>query len=545
MVCTLGVDIGGTNLRMGCVDKEKQVLCFEKKSASLLEGDEPVVRLCDILREYIDGLCGEYEVDAVCVGFPAAIDKQRETVLSAPNLKGFDGVNVGAALERALGIPVYLERDVNLLLLADLTSSGCEDKDVVGVYVGTGVGNAVMLDGKLRVGENGVAGELGHIPFGDATEVCGCGNVGCAESLVGGLYLAALRETQYPETPMSLLFKEHGGDAVLTKYIDRLARVVAAEVNVLDPARLLLGGGVIAMEGFPRETFEARIRAYLRKPYPCNTLKFSYSDAGAASGVLGAGIYAWQRREKSEERREKNARGEFGALRKERKRGASLYEKMLSPSLMCANIGELKETLRAFEENGVEYIHIDVMDGEFVPNMQFGTDTVRQIRTLTKIPLDIHLMITHPEDKLAWFDAKEGEYVAIHAESTAHVQKCLAAIRASGAKAMLALNPATPLSVLEDVLDDCDGVLLMSVNPGFAGQKIIPAVIKKVARLRKMLDERGYAHIPIEVDGNVSFENARLLSDAGAQIFVAGTSSVFHKDYTLSEAIARLRASVE
>ena len=216
-------------------------------------------------------------------------------------------------------------------------------------------------------------------------------------------------------------------------------------------------------------------------------------------------------------------------------------EKKISPSLMCGHISKYSEILSEFEKNGIEYLHIDVMDGVFVPNLQFGTDTIKQLRSMSDIPLDIHLMIDEPENKLEWFGITNGEYVAIHYESTRHVQKCLSKIRELGGNPMLALNPATPLSAIENVLDDIDAVLIMTVNPGFAGQKIIPSTIEKVRKLRKMLDESGYGHIEIEVDGNVSFENARLLSEAGANIFVAGTSSVFSKTLSLPEAINKLR----
>jgi len=211
---------------------------------------------------------------------------------------------------------------------------------------------------------------------------------------------------------------------------------------------------------------------------------------------------------------------------------------------MCASIADFKETLATFKKEGIELLHIDVMDGEFVPNFQLGTAFIEQVRKMSDIPLDIHLMINRPEDKLDWFGIKEGEWVSIHYESTNHVQRALARIKAKGAKAMLALNPATPLCVLEDVLDDLDAVLIMTVNPGFAGQALIPATLNKIKRLRGMLDDCGRSDILIEVDGNVSFENGKRMSEAGANIFVAGSSSVFHKDMTLTEGIRRLRESV-
>jgi len=213
--------------------------------------------------------------------------------------------------------------------------------------------------------------------------------------------------------------------------------------------------------------------------------------------------------------------------------------------MMCADIGRIGETLDTFKKEGIELLHIDVMDGEFVPNFQLGTAFVGQIRTMSDIPLDIHLMINRPEDKLDWFGIREGEWVSVHYESTNHVQRALAKIKAKGARAMLALNPATPLCMLEDVLDDLDAVLIMTVNPGFAGQALIPATLDKIKRLRGMLDERGRSDILIEVDGNVSFENGKKMSEAGANIFVAGSSSVFHKELTLEEGIRKLREAVE
>ena len=220
-------------------------------------------------------------------------------------------------------------------------------------------------------------------------------------------------------------------------------------------------------------------------------------------------------------------------------------KKMISPSLMCGRIANYPHTLDVFAKTGIEYLHVDVMDGDFVPNLQFGTDTVRQLRGMSNIPLDIHLMIERPEDKLAWFDIQPGEYVSVHAESTKHLQKCLAMIRERGGKPMAAINPATPFLMLENVLGDLDGILVMTVNPGFAGQKLIPATLEKVRELRVYLDARGYTETDIEVDGNVSFENARLLADAGANIFVAGTSSVYKRDLCLEDAIAQMRKSIE
>ena len=216
-------------------------------------------------------------------------------------------------------------------------------------------------------------------------------------------------------------------------------------------------------------------------------------------------------------------------------------QKKISPSIMCADFFQLDTYIKAFEKCNIDMIHVDIMDGSFVPNYTLGTDFIKALKRKTEIPLDIHLMINNPENKLDWFEFDENDYVAIHCESTSHLHKAISAIKNRRAKAMVAVNPATPICALESILDDIDAVLIMTVNPGFAGQKLIKSVLKKITQLRNYLDKNGYEHIEIEVDGNVSFENAALMSKAGSNIFVAGTSSIFTKDLKLEDAINKLK----
>ena len=216
-------------------------------------------------------------------------------------------------------------------------------------------------------------------------------------------------------------------------------------------------------------------------------------------------------------------------------------DKKISPSLMCADFLHLGDELKALEKYGIEYLHVDIMDGVFVSNYTLGTDFIKKIHRATDIPLDIHLMIDHPDTKLDWFEFKEGDYVSVHYEACTHVQAVLSNIHKRGAKTMLALNPGTPICVLEDLLPDLDAVLIMTVNPGFAGQKLVPQTLDKIRRLRRMLDESGYENVEIECDGNVSFENAKKMSDAGANIFVAGTSSIYSKEASFEENIKKFR----
>ncbi len=195
--------------------------------------------------------------------------------------------------------------------------------------------------------------------------------------------------------------------------------------------------------------------------------------------------------------------------------------------MMCSNLVELKDSIDIFEKTGIEYLHIDVMDGIFVPNIGLGVDYIRSLRELTDIPLDLHLMITDPEYKFSWIGIKEGDIVTVHYESTRQIQRALDYLVPYGCKRFVAINPATSIVCIEEMLDYIDGINLLMVNPGFAGQKMVPSTMKKAERLRSFLDLQGHSDITIEVDGNITPDNAEKLSRIGADIFVGGTSSIF------------------
>lgn len=217
----------------------------------------------------------------------------------------------------------------------------------------------------------------------------------------------------------------------------------------------------------------------------------------------------------------------------------------ISPSLMCVNFACVERDIRDLEKANVEYLHVDIMDGCFVPNFTLGPDFVKAIRQMTGIPLDIHLMVEKPERHIGMFDLREGDLVSIHVESTIHLQRTLAKVKETGAQAAVALNPATPINCLDYVLDDIDAVLIMTVNPGFAGQKLVPSTLQKIADLRNYLNERGCERVAIEVDGNVSCENAKKMRAMGADIFVAGTSSLFVKGRSIEDCAKELRLCIQ
>jgi ribulose-phosphate 3-epimerase len=210
----------------------------------------------------------------------------------------------------------------------------------------------------------------------------------------------------------------------------------------------------------------------------------------------------------------------------------------VAPSLLSADFGRLAEEVRAAEAAGADLLHLDVMDGRFVPNITVGPLVVEAVRKATRLPIDAHLMIVEPERYVEAFAKAGADIVSVHAEVSPHLHRTLQAIRAAGARPAVALNPATPLSALEHVLGDCEMVLVMTVNPGFGGQKYIEACTEKVRRLREMAQARGQA-LDIEVDGGIKPETVGPVAAAGANVLVAGTAVFGAKDYR--EAIRALR----
>lgn len=208
---------------------------------------------------------------------------------------------------------------------------------------------------------------------------------------------------------------------------------------------------------------------------------------------------------------------------------------LFMPSMMCVNPAFLCPVIDEFEEHkSIGALHIDVMDGHFVPNIQLGTDYCRYIRSLTSKPLDFHMMVEQPENVIKWFDIVPGDIVSLHVESTNHLQRAADYLISRGAQVYAALNPATPLCMTEEILLYLSGILIMTVSPGYAGQKLVESTVDKISRCRNFLDDRGYQFLRIEVDGNVSFENYVRMKKAGADTFVIGSSG-FLKTMDITE----------
>ena len=211
----------------------------------------------------------------------------------------------------------------------------------------------------------------------------------------------------------------------------------------------------------------------------------------------------------------------------------------IAPSILAADFARLAEEIGRVEAAGADLLHVDVMDGHFVPNLTIGPPVISAIAAVTRLPLDVHLMVEQPDQLLPAFIAAGSAYLSVHVEACRHLHRTVQTIKEAGVHASVVLNPATPLYMLDEILPELDMVLLMSVNPGFGGQQFIPATLEKVRALKHRIESR-HLHVMIEVDGGVKSDNARHIHEAGADILVAGTAIFGQPDY--AQAIRALKA---
>lgn len=216
----------------------------------------------------------------------------------------------------------------------------------------------------------------------------------------------------------------------------------------------------------------------------------------------------------------------------------------LLASVMCADLSCLYRDVKLLEEGGVDYLHFDIMDGHFVPNLTLGSGMLRSLRKITELPFHTHLMVEEPDRYIPVFAKAGSSFISVHVETCPHLNRTVQLIKENGVRAGVALNPATPLYQLDYILEDVSEVLIMTVNPGFAGQKLVPITISKIEKLRAIIEKEGLK-IDIAVDGNVSFANAPLMVKAGANALVCGTSSIFHSRLGIKKGITKLREALQ
>lgn len=293
--CVLGMDIGGTNTRMGLVDRELKVHEITVIPSKEIWSGDTVNALISVINDYIASH-DDYHVLRLAMGFPSVVNRERTKLYSSTNFPGLDGVYIVDVLEKAIGLPVEIDHDAYYLLAYDMYEAGIENTGVMaGFYFGTGLGNAIFINGAPLYGKNGTASELGHIPVAMSNVPCTCGNTGCIEMYSCGKALEKIAEQYYPNENIGSLFVNHKEDRILRDFVDYISIAVSTEVNILDPDYIFLGGGIIQMEGFPREFLNKRIVDHCRKPYPAESLQIRYQHEDPKNGIIGAAIQAFQK----------------------------------------------------------------------------------------------------------------------------------------------------------------------------------------------------------------------------------------------------------
>lgn len=457
------------------------------------------------------------------IGIPSTVSPDGKIVVKAPNL-GWINFPLADLLQKALNIPVQLMQDSRAAAYGEYRiGGGAGHRAVVCITLGTGIGTGIVIDGQIFNGALGCAGELGHVPVVPGGRECACGQRGCLEcySAGKGLNIVA-RELFGKDCSSEKLFElarsgsEHARAALLDS-VEKLGTVVVSMINLLSPDCVLFSGGLSEQRELYVEPLIDFVQAKRYHSGADDELHIGVASLGEDAPMVGAALQPYE---------------------------ANRRRPRLSASIMCADWLNLKNDPKKIEAAGIEYLHYDIMDGHFVPIMMLPAELLKKIRAGTSLPCDIHIMAERPEKIIPQLPLRQGDMVAIHYESTVHVQRALAQVRELGATPAIAINPSTPVEMIRDILPDIGMVLIMTVNPGFTGQKLVPQCIDKIRRTRQLLDVAGYPLVMVAVDGNCSFENVPMMYAAGAELFVVGSSSVFSPDMSIEQATKKLLETI-
>ncbi len=526
----LGIDIGGTKVAVGLIDENNSLAVSSKLTVKNVDN------IVDEISVHLEALLAENNIDVGSVvscgcGVPGTVSDDGMTAIKVPNLN-LENAPLAEKLGEALGIPTVLVQDSRAAAYGEYAAgNGKGAKTLICIALGTGIGTGLVIDGKIYNGALGAAGEIGHVPAVEGGRPCGCGKVGCVEKYSAGRGLDITASELLGEgcTAKDLFDAAKNGDVNAQKAIDDavmiLGRTIVGAVNLLSPDCLLFTGGLADQKELYIEPLISYIKEHMytsgKEP------KIDIALLGSQAPLFGAAIVGKE------------------LCSCESVKAQSNSDAVLSASVMCADLLHLEDSLKEIEQAGIQYIHADIMDNHFVPNLMLPMEMYNKMRSATSLPFDYHIMAENPETIIEKLDLLPCDIVSVHYESTHHLQKALALVKEKGAVPAVAINPATPIEVIREVVDEIGMLLVMTVNPGFAGQKIVPGAYDKVSRARTYLDDLGRVDIPIQVDGNCSFETVPKLYDAGAKIFVVGTSSVFKKGLTIKEGTDKLLSLIK
>lgn len=519
----LGVDIGGTKINFGVLSNENVLLAHKKISVLTLGSKyffENIAKEIKVFLGESNYVLRDFEFCGV--GVPGTVDKSGRIAVNLPNL-GLYNVSAADSMERILHMPVKLVQDSRAAAWAEYcVGNGRGYQNVICLTLGTGIGLGIVANGEIFHGTLGTAGEIGHNCVVQNGRNCNCGKKGCLGMYSAGLGLEKTAcEVIHPGATSEELFCEaENGNELAKRKINEamcyLGNEIVSLFNNLAPDCILFSGGISNQKKLYVTPLIKYIQEHIYTVEGGAMPNITIAALGENAPMIGAALLPWE-----------HAR-------------ANRY----SASIMCADIMHLDRDFDQLKEAGINLFHMDIMDGHFVPNLMIPMEYINRMRKNTDAVFDVHIMAEHPERIVDSLQLKQGDIVCVHYESTIHLQGVLTKIKEKKLKAGVAINPATPFDSIIEILDDIDMVLIMTVNPGHAGQKMIEHSIQKISQTRAYLDKHGYQRIEIEVDGNCSFDNIPKMQKAGANIFVLGTSGLFRSDISMRQAIDRIESSI-